>query len=448
MELPKESALVEDFVEYSIYSGAHLGSSPTDVAAIKSLHEAALAVTQQLIGDYIWQRDPFTLEICVDSEKTCFLYGRVSFGDNIEDEWLIVYLLLQLSRQFPFIVASVTDSDGQFLLIEAAEVLPRGLEPETSTNRVWIHEGQIHIIMPPTTPAQLVDAQLSHTKAVAIIAAGKTPTLATQAIQDAIAARVNIFPAAAVTHNRHRVQCVVPLRVAHVLAREPRLIAPAVNALYYRDTFELRSVAKMPVFDSTPLVRTSIRLTRCLYAMLAQQRFLAPACLPDVQKAAQGDERALDIGNKVAVGMELMYLSAQRRRQRAQRAREALASNEANAAGAARREMAESIAENYADTVDALLQQVCSVEQIATTIVPNDSDEWMEISPESVDQLAEERMMRQKRKATSASDKSQTQQAADKLAEMVEGMQAFVDKKSDVDGVELPSYVQKKKRFF
>ena len=35
-----------------------------------------------------------------------------------------------------FIFSSIEDSDGEFLLIEAAYHLPKWLEPETSTNRV------------------------------------------------------------------------------------------------------------------------------------------------------------------------------------------------------------------------------------------------------------------------------------------------------------------------
>lgn len=32
------------------------------------------------------------------------LFGKTTFGDNIEDEWFIVYLLFELSRQSPELV--------------------------------------------------------------------------------------------------------------------------------------------------------------------------------------------------------------------------------------------------------------------------------------------------------------------------------------------------------
>ncbi len=64
------------------------------------------------------------------------IFGKTCYQDNVEDEWLIVYLLFELSRLHPQLVVTVTDSDGQFLLIEAAHHLPKWLKPETSENRV------------------------------------------------------------------------------------------------------------------------------------------------------------------------------------------------------------------------------------------------------------------------------------------------------------------------
>lgn len=88
------------------------------------------------------------------------LWGRTRFGDSVDDEWFIVWLLFQLSRHDSDLAArygvlsqltislaayvlicncSVTDNDGQFLLIEAALVIPRWIKPETTKNRVGTH---------------------------------------------------------------------------------------------------------------------------------------------------------------------------------------------------------------------------------------------------------------------------------------------------------------------
>lgn len=66
------------------------------------------------------------------------LGGVTEFGDNVEDEWFIVYLLKEITRTFSDVAVVVYDNDGQFILIEAAEHLPKWLDPDSSENRVCI----------------------------------------------------------------------------------------------------------------------------------------------------------------------------------------------------------------------------------------------------------------------------------------------------------------------
>jgi hypothetical protein len=65
-----------------------------------------------------------------------YLHGLTNYGDSVEDEWLIVYILKELSNRFPELWIKVADTDGEFLLIEAANALPRWLNPEIADNRV------------------------------------------------------------------------------------------------------------------------------------------------------------------------------------------------------------------------------------------------------------------------------------------------------------------------
>ena len=67
---------------------------------------------------------------------TWLLRGRTNYGDSVADEWLIVYLLRELSGKFPNAWIRVYDTDGEFLLIEAANSLPKWLNPEVAENRV------------------------------------------------------------------------------------------------------------------------------------------------------------------------------------------------------------------------------------------------------------------------------------------------------------------------
>ena len=97
-------------------------------------------------------RDPFCLQ--PDLERGC-LAGRTRFGDNIEDEWFIVALLMQLSTLHPTIAIQVVDNDGEFLLIEAGDVLDEWMQPDSTCNRVscvaawgpkgWRQWGWVHV---------------------------------------------------------------------------------------------------------------------------------------------------------------------------------------------------------------------------------------------------------------------------------------------------------------
>lgn len=67
------------------------------------------------------------------------LRGRTNYGDSIEDEWVVVYLLRELTKKHNDIWVRVVDSDGEFLLVEAAGVLPAWVEPDIAENRVRIY---------------------------------------------------------------------------------------------------------------------------------------------------------------------------------------------------------------------------------------------------------------------------------------------------------------------
>lgn len=78
----------------------------------------------------------FTLLISHSASDVTYLRGRTNFGDSIEDEWVIVYLLRELTKKHQDLWVRVVDSDGEFLLVEAASSLPDWLEPEVADYRV------------------------------------------------------------------------------------------------------------------------------------------------------------------------------------------------------------------------------------------------------------------------------------------------------------------------
>lgn len=70
------------------------------------------------------------------------------------DEWFLVWLFFYLTSSSPNashfgdLTITLTDHDGQFLLIEAAHLLPSWLSPETSHNSVFLRQGRLHILPP------------------------------------------------------------------------------------------------------------------------------------------------------------------------------------------------------------------------------------------------------------------------------------------------------------
>lgn len=64
------------------------------------------------------------------------LVSVTCFGDNIEDEWFIVYILLEITKKHNDLIIQIEDNDGHFLLIEAADYLPSWANPDSSENRV------------------------------------------------------------------------------------------------------------------------------------------------------------------------------------------------------------------------------------------------------------------------------------------------------------------------
>jgi len=95
----------DDYIEYFLFPLVNNEEEATNL--LKKMKEK----TVELTGEYIWHRDTFDFEIMTKSQKEkigvddimCF-YGVTRFGDNIEDEWFIVYLLKRLTEEFPSLV--------------------------------------------------------------------------------------------------------------------------------------------------------------------------------------------------------------------------------------------------------------------------------------------------------------------------------------------------------
>lgn len=105
------------------------------------------------------------------------LWGVLSFGDAVDDEWFAAWLLLELTRRVEGASARVWDDDGEFLLIEAAYSLPRWLKPEVGAGRVWLHGGRVHVVPLPSARHPSLPPSPTTAEALAIVRAEGVDTV-------------------------------------------------------------------------------------------------------------------------------------------------------------------------------------------------------------------------------------------------------------------------------
>ena len=73
------------------------------------------------------------------------LAAQITISD-LDDEWLLVSLLAELTR-IQRVACRETDSDGEFLLVDAADHLPDWLEPESAVGRTWLVGGAVAVVL-------------------------------------------------------------------------------------------------------------------------------------------------------------------------------------------------------------------------------------------------------------------------------------------------------------
>ncbi|BCR85439.1 putative regulatory factor Sgt1 [Aspergillus chevalieri] len=318
--IPKPE-LPDDSVEYSLY---YLPSDPApatvDEAAetrsrLVEVQRSAAELTRELLKDYIWQRDGFRLEITKQDGITS-LSGRTNYGDSIEDEWVIVYLLRELTKKHKDVWAQVVDSDGQFLLVEAAGVLPAWLEPEIADNRVWINQGELVIIQPKNPSKKRVAEKISLSESKKIITEEPQRFMRSAVIQNEAFYRLRNYPKQ-ISENLHSALVTIPRKVAFLLRQKPAYISAAVEAFYLRDPIALRPLRAKDTSDlllkPEDFVTVSIRFTRVGYAQLKSQDFPAPKAwmgtLPSKDDLKNYDRA--ELGMKLSCGFEMLLSDPQ-----------------------------------------------------------------------------------------------------------------------------------------
>ncbi|KIY51330.1 SGT1-domain-containing protein [Fistulina hepatica ATCC 64428] len=317
-------SIAEDTLHYEIWPSPAV----SDRASVTSLSACIeVDVNSLLPGRFIWHKDPFELKVVANPRTPdgWILEGMMRVGDCVDDEWCVVWLLRELSRKWD-VAIRVFDSDGEFLLIEAAEALPTWVKPTNSENRVWIYGSRLHLV--PVSHISLPSKRLhrqqgddedylldniddseyiSPEDAQELVRDSDEDTLAPLSVERLVSNRIAGYPQALKNHV-HVTMAHLPEDIGRVLSVNPSLVQRAVETFYTRDGVQLRSAHRMSRFPPEPSVRVSVSMTRTAYAQLVGQKFHPPKVFgrwPEMEGSPQWRRR--DIGMKIAVGFEILY---------------------------------------------------------------------------------------------------------------------------------------------
>uniref|UniRef100_A0A673KD85 Protein ecdysoneless homolog n=1 Tax=Sinocyclocheilus rhinocerous TaxID=307959 RepID=A0A673KD85_9TELE len=481
MDFLKRPSIPEDAVQYQLFL---VHPDPSDAEAherfLQQILQNILAEIAPLLVQYIWQHQAFNLRYHPEKDVPAHLGGVTQFGDNVEDEWFIVYLLKHITQTFSDVAAVVYDNDGQFLLIEAAEHLPKWLDPDSSENRVFLFRGELHILPNRTHSGEVGWARNSVPavgQALEVLHSHTESCLAKQPIRSALARRLDGYPDK-IQQNFHRVHCYVPAGIAVVLSRRPDLIAPAVSAFYLRDPVDLQACRTFRTFPPDTRVMTSIKFTRCLYAQLQQQSFV-----PDRRSGfklpfrSHPQYRAHELGMKLAHGFEILcsksgpsssekeasvssnplwrgFLDSLKNNGYFKVGKSFCSkySNEADDAKIPLLERNDLIKHKRLfhfnpgqEVMNVLEDASYSLEELKNQeahLPPEDSDAWLDISPQELERLLEERGGRGvsdgTRKTPQPDEELQEEEAGYSLIAVTKGMKNFINAMSSHEGAEIP----------
>lgn len=276
-----------EFVEYHLYS-----TSPQEVS-LQEISEDIGRACKQLCSEYFWQREEPVFWFKDHSTPPC-LHGKFETGDSVDDEWTMVYLLMQLTSIFPFLVATIQDADGEFLLIEAAEVLPRWLDRvDASINRVFIKGGKVVIIPQDIKVHSLLDGLKN------INTAKNYPAI--QKVVESCAIESYQQP-------KHNARVSLPEKAWRMIHSDPSLTSKAVDTLY-RNNVDLQYEAQSDnILPPENIIQTTIRFSRSAFAQLACQPYEP---LPLSKWSKRLNRTTLEeLGMKLVCGLEMLLANS------------------------------------------------------------------------------------------------------------------------------------------
>lgn len=317
---------LDEFVDFEVYFDEALRAAEKGEAVpfLRARLCDTLEILRSDLQRYLWQRDRFVMEVDLgdDLEAEPHLSGHLRTGDGVEDEWVVVDLLRQLTASRSDVSCRITDGDGELLLIEAALAAPRWLNPMNAENRCWLRGGQVHILPRPQAPEPI---KITSREALSRLRAAPGTMVAKEKVQRAIKARLEGFPRSALESSRHVARAVLPAWVARLLVAYPQLVSVASDHLppppagdFQRWRRQLTGEEAELRFDCEALppqertVCIGVRFTRCQYARLVGLRCDLPQRFGQKRwrtpRGADVEDKAMHLGALLCCGLEAAYL--------------------------------------------------------------------------------------------------------------------------------------------
>ncbi|KAF4666984.1 hypothetical protein FOL46_002770 [Perkinsus olseni] len=252
---------------------------------------------------YIWQRDPPRVEVDSFEGSPYLTYGiHLRYGDALHDEWLLLSLLISLTRKYSEVACQVSDVDGDPLLIEAAAALPKWLSPENAGNRVWIHEGMLHICpkKPSEHPPDI--KPLGMDNALGMVFDEDCESIAAPSVQRCI---INKVKSAPWNIDIMHVRLLLPAVLAEQLIRQPQIISLLLDYLPPDRLAERGSSVVTESVSKGDLVTIQVSMTKLHYASLMgiKGRLRMPSRLAygGHQMRSRGEENTVMLGRLVSL---------------------------------------------------------------------------------------------------------------------------------------------------
>lgn len=91
--------LPDDCMEYALFVPSLAADPSAAKARLETIEPLANELAATWSEGYIWQREGFALQLAERQGAWC-LQGRTEYGDAVDDEWFVVWMLRELSARF------------------------------------------------------------------------------------------------------------------------------------------------------------------------------------------------------------------------------------------------------------------------------------------------------------------------------------------------------------